>query len=497
MGMNIKRLSLLICISIFTSASYAFTIEDVNFDTLFGIQSRNYENDPISPVQRRHEFATAYFQQEISYRWNNGKDSWVLTPYLSITRFEDPWSIDHEGYVPFIVPIPIINFGDTRTAHRTYGDIREFLWTHIADSNAWELRTGIGKVFWGVTESQHLVDVINQKDFRTDLDGEDKLGQPMINLTLVKDYGNLDFFILPGFRERAYQSKVGRLTPVFVQNPYAPISQVSSLNPNPAIMISDEFVAYESGAEELHTDFAFRWSHSIGVNDIGLSFFQGTNREPILQSPVNEDGDSLAATTTALYPSVLYVTPYYEQMTQFGIDYQATLGAWLLKFEGIYRDSDSLKTPVQDDLDDDGSINGSATDFTTDYTAFTLGVEYTINGIFNTPADLGLIAEFMSDSREFEATNPNQNDVFIGLRYANNNAADPSILFGVIQDLDVESYVAVLEASRRVGESSKVIIEAMHAYADGQAPAEIDAGFDITTSIDNEDHVRLAWETYF
>jgi len=487
--MIFKRLSLSALISIFASASYAFTIEDVNFDTMFGLQNRNYENKPISPVQRRHEFASVYFQQEISYRWNEGKDSWVFTPYFSVTRFEDPWKLEHEGYVPFVVPIPIINFGDTRTAHRSYGDIRELLWTHIADSNNWELRTGISKVFWGVTESQHLVDVINQKDFRTDLDGEDKLGQPMINLTLVKDYGNLDFFILPTFRERAFQSDVGRLSPVFVADPYSPISQISSPSPNPAIMINSKKTEYESGAEENHTDFAFRWSNSIGVSDIGLSYFQGTNREPVLGA-INEDGDTLPTTTIPIYPSVVYVTPYYEQMTQLGIDYQATLGAWLLKFEGIYRDSDSPKTPLQDAAD-------GKTSLTTDYTAITMGFEYTINGIFNSPADLGFVFEYMSDSRDFEATNPNQNDVFLGFRYANNNVADPNILFGVIQDLDVDSYVAILEASRRVGESSKIIIEAMNAYADGQASSEIDIGRDATTSFANEDHVRLAWETYF
>jgi len=187
----------------------------------------------------------------------------------------------------------------------------------------------------------------------------------------------------------------------------------------------------------------------------------------------------------------VYVTPYYEQMTQFGIDYQATLGAWLLKFEGIYRDSDSLKTPQQD------FAEGKTSNFTTDYTAYTVGFEYTFNSVINSPGDLGFIVEYLNDSRENEATNPNQNDLFFGVRYANNSAADPNILFGIIQDLDVDSYVAVLEASRRVGESSKVIIEAMNAYADGQAPTEISVGRDATAYFANEDHVRLAWETYF
>ena len=79
-----------------------------------------------------------------------------------------------------------------------------------------------------------------------------------------------------------------------------------------------------------------------------------------------------------------------------------------------------------------------------------------------------------------------------------NSAADPSILIGIIQDLDIDSYVAIIEANRRIGESSKVIFEAFHAYADQTGAAkEIKAGFDATTGFANEDHVRLAWETYF
>ena len=454
----------------------AFTIEQVDFDTQFGLQTRIYDKDPISPMQRRHEFSTLYFQQAISYSWNNNKSSWVFNPYLSVTRYEDPWKIEHDGYVPFVVPIPIIDFGDTRTAHRMYGDIREFLWTHISDDSSWELRSGIGKVFWGVTESQHLVDVINQDDLRADIDREDKLGQPMIHLTLVQAWGNVDLFVLPGFRERVYQDNIGRLNPLIVQDPYSDPSVA-----NPIFMVDQDADAlYESGAEELHTDFAVRWSHNFGVNDFAISYFQGTNREPLLAGPVR---------TSTQYPSLNFVTPYYEQMNQVGLEYQATLGGWLLKFEGIYRDSDSPKTPLKDFADGKNSP-------TEDFMAYTAGFEYTFSGIFNKSADLGVLVEYHNDSRDFEATGPYQNDVFFGFRYSKNSTADPTILFGVIQDLDIDSYIGFFEASRRLGQSSKLIVEGMTGYA-ARNPTEITAGRDVTTGFANEDHIRLAWETYY
>jgi hypothetical protein len=86
---------------------------------------------------------------------------------------------------------------DQRDNARTHADIRELNWVHLNDD--WELRTGISSVFWGVTEFQNLVDVINQKDAVEGLDKEHKLGQPMINLSLVKDWGIVDVYVLPGF----------------------------------------------------------------------------------------------------------------------------------------------------------------------------------------------------------------------------------------------------------------------------------------------------------
>ena len=52
-----------------------------------------------------------------------------------------------------------------------------------------KFRVGVGKVFWGVTESQHLVDIINQTDLVENIDTEDKLGQPMLETTWLQNWG--------------------------------------------------------------------------------------------------------------------------------------------------------------------------------------------------------------------------------------------------------------------------------------------------------------------
>ncbi len=167
-------------------------------------------------------------------------------------------------------------------------------------------------MFWGVTESRHLVDVINQTDLVEDIDQEDKLGQPMINFNLQRDFGRFELYLLPWFRERTFPGPNGRFR--------APLP-VDDGRPN-----------YESSAEQSHLDFAFRYSHYIGNVDIGAYVFEGTSREP--RFSIAPEGDRLL--------------PVYDQMTQVGVDLQYTRDAWLWKFEAIGRDtrSDSFLAAV-------------------------------------------------------------------------------------------------------------------------------------------------------
>ena len=116
------------------------------------------------------------------------------------------------------------------------------------------------RVFWGVTESKHVVDIINQTDLTENIDGETKLGQPMVNFALVQSWGTIDVFALLGFRERRFfgpHSRPGLGIPVAIENPI-----------------------YESGAGRRHIDFAVRWSHSLGAWDFGVSHFKGTSWDP-------------------------------------------------------------------------------------------------------------------------------------------------------------------------------------------------------------------------
>lgn len=328
---------------------------------------RYFSHPPLSSEQYDDINLSLFAQPEYSHEWDNGYQNVVFVPFVRL---------------------------DQHDSERSHFDIRELTWLKAADT--WELRSGIRKVYWGVTESQHLVDIINQTDLVDHVDTEEKLGQPMINLALIRDWGSLDFFILPGFRERTFPGQEGRLL----------------LGGMP---IKTDQVQYESGAKDKHVDWAVRWEIMLDDWDIGLSHFSGTSREP------------------RFIPEVDGLIPYYEQIDQTGLDVQFTHEDLLWKFEMISRKGE------------EGGV-----------TALTGGFEYTFVGVFDTDADIGLITEYLFADYQ---TTMFENDMMLGMRFALNDAQSAELLAGIIFDLDSDSKFYMIEASRRIGENWKLTLE--------------------------------------
>jgi len=134
-----------------------------------------------------------------------GQDNQRLKPSLVLQpEFLWEWNGDDDRieFAPFARL-------DSHDRERSHGDIRQLSYLHIDDG--WDLTAGFDKVFWGVMESSHLVDYINQTDAVEEVDGEDKLGQPMLHLGLQRDWGDLNISYLPYFRERTFPGRHGRL----------------------------------------------------------------------------------------------------------------------------------------------------------------------------------------------------------------------------------------------------------------------------------------------
>jgi hypothetical protein len=316
---------------------------------------------------------------------------------------------------------------DACDEQRTHFDLREAYWRYVGES--WEIVAGMNRVFWGVTESRHLVDIINQTDLVENVDGEDKLGQQMINVSWQTDLGNLGVYVLPGFRERTFPGEKGRLrTPL-------PVDQ--------------DKARYKSSAGKRHVDLAVRYSHFIGDWDIGASYFYGTGREPLLIP--NENRTKLI--------------PIYSIISQGGIDLQYTKDAWLWKFEGIAR-SGQGKT----------------------FLAGVGGFEYTLYQVFNSATDIGVLVEYLYDGRDEEAPITGfDDDLFVGTRLALNDTQDTQALVGAIVDRSHGSTAFSVELERRIGEKFKLEIESRHFFNVSEKDVLSTFGSDDFTS------VRLSW----
>lgn len=353
---------------------------------------------------------------------NNDQES----TFISISA-EPEWYWEANDVAWTVTPFARLDSADE---NRSHADIRELnaFWY----SGDWEWRVGLSRVFWGVTESQHLVDVINQTDGVEGFDGEDKLGQPMIHGAWYLGDGVVNFFLLPGFRERTFPSEEGRLR-------------------TPLVVDTDQ-VEYESSDEAAHVDVAIRWTTSFDVFESGLSYFNGTNRDP--EFLLGTDGGEAV------------LIPRYNQMQQIGWDVQATTDAVIWKLETVHRQGEPQ-----------------------DFTAAVGGFEYTFVGVMESDADVGWLVEYHVDDQGKDSIRTFQNDLFTGARVALNDADSSEALIGLFYDLDYSTTSFRLEASRRIGQQWTVSAEAQLFESDD--PADPSAGFD------QEDYLQLEVSRYF
>ena len=297
---------------------------------------------------------------------------------------------------------------DSADSQRTHADLREAYLLTYGDweEGSWELRLGVDRVFWGVAELHNLVDIVNQVDLVEHPRDRPKLGQPMARLTISGDWGVAESFVLPYHRKRTFPGPSGR---------------------HRSGRLIDENALYESGAEERHVDFAFRYSHAVDMLDFGLSAFAGTSREPSFLA-----GQQSHRPSTTDSPLIAC----YEQIRQFGVDAQLTTEPWLYKTEAIRRSGARNLLGQKED-----------------YSAFIFGVERTLYALFDSDADLTLLAEWHYDERGARATSVWANDIFVAGSLAFNDVDGTTLVAGVLADLRHDYRSLSVELKRRLSDN--------------------------------------------
>ena len=123
------------------------------------------------------------------------------------------------------------------------------------------------------------------------------------------------------------------------------------------------------------------------------------------------------------------------------------------------------------------------------YFALVGGFEYTFVGVFESDMDVGIVSEYLFDDRDEKAFTPFEDDIMMGVRLALNDVQSTDLLAGIVFDRDSSSKSFNLEASRRLGESWKVELEARFF-------SNI-ADEDLLFPFRNEDTIQLFLARYF
>jgi hypothetical protein len=292
---------------------------------------------------------------------------------------------------------------DAVDSKRRHADVREAYVRHVADD--FEIQAGVLKLFWGMVESNNLVDVINQIDVVEDFDYDEKLGQPGAQVKIPLGGGNFQFLALPYFRDRTFPGEKARFRydlPVDSDNPL-----------------------FESAARRHHVDFAARFSYPLEEGDIAVSHFRGTSREAVLRTA---PGGGAAG---------FVLRPYYEIIDQTGLEAQMNLEGTIWKFEGIRR-------------------SGSGDPFF----AMVAGAEHEFPMVFNSSYTLTPMLEVLWDGRDSKApTTIFDNDIYVGARLALNDSDDTVLQLDDTIDWRSGGQLLRLKGERRIGSDWKLAAE--------------------------------------
>lgn len=342
----------------------------------------------------------------------------ALEPELVI-EWDDVAALDGADVAFTLTPFLRLDPQDDR---RTHLDLREA--KIDVESGPWSLTVGADFVFWGKAEADQIVDIINQTDAVEGFDGEDKLGQPMVRLSRFIDIGDFSGtatgFFMPLQRERTFLGEDSRL--------------------RGRVLVEDDDAEFRTAQDEFTPSFAGRVDGFIGDVDAAVSVFHGLSRDPAFRFD----------------PARGRLIPVYDRITQLGFDGQYTSDATLWKLETIAR-FNQLDARLRKQ----------------DYIGVIGGVEHTLFGVFDTDADLGLIAEYGYDSRGDAALAPFNNDLILGARLALNDVDDTDMLITMATDTETAETSFRLEGSTRLSDRFSLAIEAQ-AFANTQDGSPLD-----------------------
>ncbi len=406
---------------------------------------------------------------EVSLQWRRFDDDKDIstedTGALVFTRLETVYESEQYRHV-------FRGFArvDQKDSDRDFMALEDFYFSRYLDSEQKWLALAGYKIFnWTATEAFHPADVVNSRNFDSDLEYFEKLGELTLEVSGFFNWGSLSFFLWPRFQKPQFPGNRSRLGfGVDLATPQA-------VNGND---IDDEWVP-QGGA---------RMTMMLDDGDLSFHLIHHIDRNTPLVGTNDYTFNVLANRFVPADVNAFRInpTPYYFKKTQAGGTLQYAFSNLLVKFEGAYR-------WFQNDMT---ILTASGERRPLDHGEVAMGFEYTLP-INIGAGDTSLFFEgggIVGTTKEERAQlGIFQRDVLLGLRHTFNDIMGSELFISVIHDIERDDErLYNFSYSRRLSDFWKV--SAGFRIYDADQKGSVPLGLE---SLDGAHHVLINLNRYF
>jgi hypothetical protein len=279
------------------------------------------------------------------------------------------------------------------------------------------LRLGTQILNWTATEAFHPNDIMNSRNYDSDFENLEKLGEPMVEAQVRVLQGSLSVYYMPI-----------RITPNLVST-----SSRLSLFPEGFKLGDTQWVGRDGQLSEslFAHQGAVHFSQTIGRADVAIHVVDHNDRQQPKFEPI---------------PSGAELRPTYHWVTQFGVSYVQVFGSLLLKVEAAHR---QFHEPAPSLI----------IDSQTTHQTIAAGLEY--GWTTDAGHDATVLAEgqavLVKDRAVARDLDLFQGDVLIGYRHAFNDEKSRELLLVFIADAERPyEYVAALRYAQALSDTWSV-----------------------------------------
>ncbi|PCI36743.1 MAG: hypothetical protein COB53_08560 [Elusimicrobia bacterium] len=274
----------------------------------------------------------------------------------------------------------------------------EELWVGWREAG-WKVRAGTQLFNWTATEAFHPADILNSRNFDSDIENAEKIGEPALRVSRAIGDGAIEAYFLPVRFAPQLPGGASRLS-------------LSGTEVGDALWVARDG-SLSRGSLEIQG--AVRIAQTIGSADLAAHVVHHRDRS----QPV-----------AAIDPRNGRPTPIYLEVSQFGGTYQQALGPWLAKVELAWRDFQNPNRPTRL-----GIISQE------DHGQAAIGLEVGWNGASGSESTLILEGQrVFGVNRETRAgLHLFQNDILLGVRHAFNDAQSKEIFASILVDIERNS----------------------------------------------------------